>query len=95
MLMRKIRNGRVKINGNWYVPSFNHIPYDSRLDGEKWVFAVYEKEDKFVSLWGSEAEYKAKTEEERVKLWSKRKDIIDGYFPWQWWVKVVPTERRG
>ncbi len=67
-VLRKIRNGRVKVNGKWFVPDDDvvwsdgrrEMKYDGRLDGQRWAFAVYEKASPpMLALWGTEALFKA------------------------------------
>ena len=92
---RTIHNGRVRILGRTYVPQTHHRPYNGELDGQRWLFGLYwgppnyDRYDarglaSFVSLWGTEAAAKAKTEDEMKAHWPGP-NCIDGHFNWEWW----------
>jgi len=72
---RTIRNGRVKINGEYYRPS-EKSGYDGRLDGMVFLFGLYRRETSFVCL------HSRVPEEE----WPGSA-CVDGTFPWLWWNK--------
>ena len=40
-VIRTIRNGQVKINGQIFRPEEMWMPYDGRLDGMRYVFGLY------------------------------------------------------
>ncbi len=50
--------------------------------GKRW-------DDSFVALWGSEEQYRAKTDEESNALWPGP-FCEDGFFKWEWWHKEGP-----
>ena len=76
-VIRTIRNGRVKIAGNWYYPSEKFREYKGTLDGSRYVFVRYPGEN-YVYMWGSEKAYKDKS----VKAGP---ELIDGVYNWMWW----------
>ena len=89
-VLRKIRNGRVKIRGDWYAPSEIHMKYDGRLDGRWYCFGLYRdyhsEEDiyaPYVCLWGSR-EYK-----DGLEKFGETADCVEGAFVWAWWNKVT------
>ena len=53
---RKIRNGRVKINGSWYYPNDYHMKYDGRLDGRQFYFGTYRGDDTLISIHSNDEE---------------------------------------
>ena len=82
LVLRKIRNGKVKVYGNWYVPDDTYLKYDGRLDGLWYWFGVFIHNDGMVSLWGSD-DYK------RGKVgFGKGLECVDGYFVWSFWNKI-------
>jgi hypothetical protein len=68
-VLRKIRNGRVKVDGKWFAPDPEYgsldkenkvIPYDGRLDGQVWLFGTYPNtEPALLALWGTKEVYEA------------------------------------
>jgi len=82
LVLRKIRNGKVKIYGSWYEPKDLYMKYDGRLDRRWYWFGTYWNEDRFVSLWGSD-DYKNGKEE-----FAKGEEVVDGYFVWMFWNRV-------
>jgi len=94
-VIRTIRNGQVKINGQIFRPEEMWMPYDGRLDGMRYVFSLYWRGDEmlpFVSLWGTEAAYHATTDEELNEHWPGP-ECIDGYFQWEWWHTAEGLEK--
>ena len=87
---RTIRKGRVKIGKQWYAPSNQHMQYDGRLDGLRYIFGRYYRWgsldnsfEPFVFLWGSQAAYKGK------EKWGTGPEIVNGYLVWCWWRQEV------
>lgn len=77
--IRKIRNGRVKINGVWFYPSDYYLKYDSRLDGMTFRFGLFYTGDK----WERKQVYMhSRVPEEPYR---QRSDVINGRFSWEWW----------
>jgi hypothetical protein len=74
---RKIRNGRVKIYGQWYEAYDYHREYKGELDGLIGLFGRYEYNDSHVNLWGFE-EFD----------WENQPHHIDKYIYWIFWRKV-------
>ena len=91
IVLRKIRKGRVKVCGRWFKPSEQHKAYDGRLDGVRMAFGTYYTGKEFqpyLSLWGSEAMFNAKTVEE-IEATSRGPDCMeDGTLPWIWWEPI-------
>ena len=77
MVLRKIRNGRVRILGIDYVPRTPLLP---EHEGQKALFGLYwtgpERITEYVSLWGQE-----------VPDWPGI-FCYAGEFKWQWWDAV-------
>jgi len=94
--LRKVRNGRVKIDGEWFYLRDNHREYAGEMDGGWYMFGRYyigEKAQPYISLWGSketsEAGQDKETDEEVCAAMDAvkhtNKNIIDGKIYWQWW----------
>ena len=89
VVLRKIRKGRVKINGYWFSP--NGIPVPPILEGKNCAFCLYwtgRQMENFVSLWGSEEMYKSVCYESFEKAsmdWYKTSTDNDGFPNWAWW----------
>jgi ssDNA-binding Zn-finger/Zn-ribbon topoisomerase 1 len=93
--IRTIRNGRVRIFGREYQPDQDA----TRFDGMRAAFGLYYGPPGFgpydatgldrttVTLWGSEAQYNAVTQEDYVALWPGP-FCEDGVFKWEWWHAV-------
>lgn len=91
--LRTIRDGAVRIRGVVFRPD---EAYDGRFDGQRWLFGLYWGPPNhsyygpdgfcrdFVSLWGTEAMAKAKSDAEYEALWPGP-NCIDGTFRWEWW----------
>lgn len=88
LVLRKIRKGRVKVCGRWFKPRDQYKVYDGRLDGLRMAFGTYytgKELQPYLSLWGSEAMFNAKTVEEiEATPWGPH-CMEDGTFPWEWW----------
>lgn len=85
---RKIRNGRVKIDGHWFMPRDHHRPYQGELDGQVSLFGRYYVGDKpqpYVSLWGSKKMADAHPDDMDM---SAEGNVIDGKIYWLWWDEV-------
>lgn len=91
--MRKVRNGRVKIDGQWWKPTDREREYNGEMDGGTYLFARYrvgEQWQPYICLWGSketaEAGRDAVTSEEMCAAMSQvdytNKNIIDGKIYW-------------
>ena len=80
--IRTIKHGTVKIGGRIFHPDQNHLVYDGRLDGLRYVFSRYLRHDgkyePFVFLWGTEASYFSE-----VCIWGP--ELVEGFFHWSWW----------
>lgn len=90
-VIRKIRNGRVKIFGRWYYASDQYEKYDGRLDGLRYAFGLYERDgvlQDFVYLWGGERQFH--TIEDLKEPVPEM--LEDGGLPWCWW-NVRENER--
>jgi hypothetical protein len=91
-VIRKIRHGKVKINGVYYAPSNRFKDYDNRLDGQLYVFGLYDNTTDFVSLWGSKkmSEFFQKTTDwKELEKYPDGDDVMDdGKMPWVWWNKI-------
>jgi hypothetical protein len=88
LVIRTIRNGRVKINGRVFVPDQRYMAYDGRLDGMRYAFGLYATSEilkPFVSLWGSEKEFRGDKNTERP-------EIVDGALPWVFWFEQKEVE---
>jgi hypothetical protein len=80
--IRTIKNGTVRIFGETYMPEDSEVPYDGRLDGQRWAFGLYQSTPEFVFLWGTEAAYHGADD------WDTRPDVVDGFFVWVVWRKA-------
>ncbi len=79
---RTIHSGQVKILGRTYEPSQAWLTYDGRLDGMRYVFALYFTGDMvlpYVCCWGSEEQYRS------AENLASDKMLVDGYYPWAVW----------
>lgn len=90
-VLRKIRNGRVKIGGDWFYPDSQFRQYDGRLDGMVYAFGLYPRHtnalvpnEKIVSLWGREEAYRASYDD--FQLLPNGPEVMeDGSLPWLTW----------
>ena len=78
--MRRIKNGRVKIYGRWYVPNEYQRKYTGELDGLMALFAIYPNDTKTVYFWGSE--------EKTKDIYHSDPNEFDGRIYWLWWNEV-------
>lgn len=91
--IRKIRDGKVKINGKLYSPK---EPYHGELDGLWYAFGLYEYPSSvdgktFVSLLGTKEQHLSQTED--IPNWGNTPDFIDGVFHWAWWTEINHEEK--
>jgi hypothetical protein len=86
-VIRTIRNGQVKINGQIFKPADRWLEYDGRLDGIRYAFGLYWSGGAilpFVSLRGTEAAFHATSAEEIGQHWPGP-ECVNGFFHWAWW----------
>lgn len=97
-VLRKIRDGRVRIYGHDYAPK---EPLRPEHEGQKALFGTYrgyeggEEFLPFVALWGSEAEardYRPDGEFDPTGLAEGENGVR--YFAWCWWNRVAADEAR-
>lgn len=99
MVIRTVKNGRVKINGNYYAPQEVHQEYDGRFEGKRYAFNVYKSTDEFVEMWGTEAMIEAETLADCKKAYDKyisevcfinadNENDTSMWFSWEFWDKV-------
>jgi hypothetical protein len=80
IVLRKVRNGRVKIGGKWfYAPE----PDIGRFDGLRLAFGTYYRSWKddiedFIFLWGTEEQFKNEKDPNPIH-------VEDGILKWAWW----------
>lgn len=79
MVIRTVRDGRVRIKGHDYMPDSQHLAYDGRLDGLRFAFGTYSNRDDLVCLWGTEAAYRDRGAIEDGP------HVVDGRLPWMFW----------
>lgn len=75
---RTVKEGRVKIAGQWFAPSTQWKKYDGRFDGGVYWFGRYEN-CPFVYLWGSDRQHQKQSREGFLDC------AVDGRFVWAWW----------
>jgi hypothetical protein len=85
-VLRKIRNGRVKVGGLWYRPDEIHQKYDGRCDGMVYLFGRYEYHEgqlgsHILAMWGTE---KAARHEDETHPYGPEL-MEDGSIPWYFW----------
>ncbi len=100
-VLRKIRKGKVKVNGRWFEPDTLGgkwaIPYDGRLDGQIWLFGTYDNtQPALLALWGSKEKYEASKDYDPddpdnpyYQLCYKEMNIIDGVVQWYFWREII------
>ena len=84
-VIRTIKNGRVKINGEFFVPEAIHQPYAGQLDGLRYVFGLYYGErwnNHFVNLVVSEVA----CGDPEVPRGPEMQN--DGSLPWLFWENI-------
>lgn len=91
IVIRKIKNGRVKINGIVYAPDDPHRQYNGELDGMWYAFGVYPDPSpvdgkRFISLWGTLEQYNSPGVLDET--FGKTPNCIDGIFHWSFWSEV-------
>ena len=100
--IRTVRNGRVRIFGQVFVPKQVHKAYDGRLDGKRIAFGLYwtgqQWNSDFVNCWGSEEMYRAGRHDGNHLSFSAAYDrnpcLVDGCFPWEFWDNVDRKSRQ-
>jgi hypothetical protein len=86
-VIRTVRNGRVKINGNIYRPDETHMKHDGRLNGKRFAFGLYAGKPDLISLWGTEEEYG-----KPVSVDHNGPQVVNGSVPWLfWYAKAEPA----
>jgi hypothetical protein len=83
-VIRTIKNGRVRINGRYFVPDKRYLEYDGRLDGMRYAFGLYWSNGEMESLvecWGTEVNY----HNHDTESWEPDPQLVDGYYPWAIW----------
>ena len=82
MVVRTIRNGKVRIMRHIFTPSDQWRQYDGRLEGMRYAFGLYRLAggyQHFVYLWGPERAYC----EHNPEL--SGPEVVDGMLPWCFW----------
>lgn len=92
--IRTVRHGRVIINGKTFVLRSDVPP--TGLECKRFAFNIYYAGDKiesFISLWGSEENFRAlgRSEEEFDATYNDDGKILapDGVLHWTWWHEAV------
>ena len=86
--LRKIKNGRIKLLNNIYIPADYHKKYNGELDNTTWLFIKY---DDCVAMWGDKQRYLASKNDESYVIDCQRKQAnVDehGYIYWTRWIKI-------
>jgi len=89
--VRTVRQGAVRIGKRLFKVSEQHMKYDGRLEGLRFVFGRYPKIGSpgeyalFVCLWGTEHYGKHLNKETCEECKSGDASVIDGSLPWLWW----------
>ena len=81
MPLRKVVNGAIRLNNKTFRPRENHLKYDGRLDGLKFIFIEYptykgDSRRSLVALWGNQDEDGNIVD---------GPELVDGSFPWYFW----------
>ena len=83
MPIRKVRQGRIKLDNRWWRPDETHKKYDGGLDGGSFVFLIYPPPTvDLVALWGTVAQL------DDIHA-SDEATEVDGGFPWYFWYPVA------
>ena len=96
--MRTVRQGRVKICGEYYYPDTRYLAYDGRLDGQRFLFGRYpvgETYLPYVCLWGSVALALAPDDTTYDALWGTGPEVVEGTYPWEWWGTEADLKQKG
>ncbi len=103
-VLRKIRNGRVKVAGKRFEPSpecgsldGRVIPYTGQLNGQVWLFGRYENhQPPMLALWGSKEAYEASKNYDPndpdnafYRASEKAPNIINGVIQWYFWREIA------
>lgn len=77
-VVRKIKNGKVKIANVWYAPYALHRIYDGRLDGMRYLFGRYDTPE-YVNLHSPVPDGE----------FGKTPDCVEGEYPWSFWYRTI------
>lgn len=89
-VLRTIKNGRVKIDGEYFYPEKRWKEYDGRLDGMRYAFGLYwtgyQRQD-YVTLWGSEKVFNSPDGGASLPddMYCGPEVMEDGTIPWGFW----------
>lgn len=86
VIERKVRDGKVMVNGGIYAVSEQYVKYDGRLDGLKLLFCAYTGEKRFIALLGAK---------KRGRTFEGEPWIVDNCNPWMTWNKVADASDVG
>lgn len=87
-VIRKVRDGRVKIGGKFYRPCGQYMAYDGRCDGHRFLFGRYPAPwlpggyEPHVSICCTEKQLRGKED------YQSGPDVVDGTLPWLFWEEV-------
>ncbi len=92
-VIRKIKDGRVKIFGKYFYPDDRFMKYDGRLDGMRYAFGLYWTRTKSgwiidgINLWGTEEVYKAAPYKQNYEELTAipGPECVDGKYNWAFW----------
>lgn len=88
--LRTVRDGKVRIRGRWYRPDECYMVYDGRLDGRRFLFALYKGKEELAGLWGTEKAYRDPTDD------SQGPECVGGTYPWYFWhAEPAPSDAGG
>jgi len=89
-VVRKPRNGRVKVLGRWYRPKETHRKYNGELDGVKCLFYKYPNHNgNTINFWGT------KTMADEIGGgydMGNEPNVIDGKIYWCFWGAIDAAE---
>lgn len=100
LVERTVRNGKVKINGVWYMPDDSSFAYDGRLDGVRCLFGLYPNYystgifyECHIELWGTVAYsqwHREQCEKYNGEFFEDcppdiQLDVVDNVFVWSSW----------
>jgi hypothetical protein len=95
LAVRKIKNGKVKINGKIYAPVEHHWQYKGELDGHWYAFGLYDfpacnvEEKRFVSIWGTKESLDNLNAGGDPDKPINEPHCINGELHWLWWDEVT------